>query len=121
MKQALKPYMIHDGEPWECATLAFAANAREARNVGAYSAISDSGAEFIDIRANLIKEPTDEVWQSADLEKLANGTPHYVNSPIGCSRCTVWGVRLLDGLCETCHEARTMKSAAKKQLESEQQ
>lgn len=102
----LKPYMGYDGLAGsiEGACLIFAHSVREARR-HAWKCIQDwFDADFINVRARLIKDGQ-HLFTEADQEKLAAGIPHIIEAPKSCNRCGMWGeVRGDNTLCDGCIE-----------------
>lgn len=94
----LKPYMAHMGEPWDCASLIFAHNAREAKKLA--RRVSWMDCAYTDIRVNLIRDGDGAKFRKSD-------QPHVIESPPVCARCEQWKISGYDestGLCDDCFD-----------------
>lgn len=102
----LKPYMGYSrgGGSEEGAVLIFAHTAREAKKL-AFEELKGwcDDQEWIDVAVKRLKG--EWLYAETDQEKLKNNIPHVIDSPTGCRRCELWGVKLNEkGICEDCLE-----------------
>lgn len=87
----------------EGACLVFAYTAKEARKI-AHLVICDLfDGEWIDTAVRRLR---DKPWlyDEANPVKLESDTPHFVECPIGCETCGMWGFERKDGHCTNCDE-----------------
>ena len=115
MEPQLKPYMASADEPSEGAILVFAHNIKEAKKTAwqSYSFLHEAcDNEYINMRGSWMKD-CDYMFEQADQEKLKNGEPHIIETPIGCKGCEMWGLELDGrGYCESC-AVQTIKDILK--------
>ena len=103
----MKSYMASADEPCEGAILVFAHSVKEAKKTAwqSYSIIHEiCDCEYINLRVSWMKD-CDYMFEQADQEKLKNGEPHIIETPISCNGCEKWGLELDEkGYCESCAE-----------------
>lgn len=97
----LKPYVISDGEPYEYAILVFHFTVKQAKVMGWDYWEADT--DFIDMRANLMKE--DHIFSEAKQDLLEQNIPHCIPLPTMCEVCEHWGYPMKNGFCEDCIES----------------
>ena|SRR5690349_18464993 len=101
--RSMRPYMVHGGDSRDGACLVFAHTVREARRVGFPILDNWECADWIDCRAELLRDKQ-HLFAEADQEKLAAGIAHAIESPKTCPNCELWGGELNENEngCEFC-------------------
>ncbi len=103
----MKLYMGYDESAGssEGACLIVAHTAKEAKIIGYPDVCNWFDTEWIDMRANLIKENTDYLMAEVDIDNFNKGIPHVVECPTCCPNCGCWGGgEIIDGRCDLCRE-----------------
>ena len=93
----LKAYMGYSWDPGNGAVLIFAETAKRAKLIGYPIIRSWTDAEWIDMRANFLKD------LPAHLKELNTGLEQVIENPPACSNCEMWGHHLCEnGRCQGC-------------------
>ena len=100
----MKAYMGYSKSAgsYEGAILIFANNAKEAKKLARQSSvISELADDFLDVTVTWLKNSPYLFKQM-----LTDDTPCFVESPITCTHCGMWGMGDIgeDGVCEACKE-----------------
>ncbi len=98
-KAKLKAYMVYDriGGSSECAVLAFAYSAKQARKIGWPYMADFAGSEWIDVAVRWLKN---SLWL---FKQMIQDAPHVIDSPEVCPCCELWGGEIYDaGHCSYC-------------------
>ena len=99
----LKPYMLFSRSTGACegAYLVFALTAQQAKSVGNDGQLTD---EYIDLGVQLIRDG-EHLYREGNREKLLENIPHYIDNPVVCKGCLLWGEPFNnEGWCQSCWE-----------------
>jgi len=91
------------GSP-EGASLIFAHSVKEAKPVAWKVMGYWLDGEYTDLAVCLLKN-SDHLFSQANQEKLKDGMPHGIETPICCNGCGYWGYEMnKEGYCQDCWE-----------------
>jgi len=100
----MKAYMGFDciAGSEEGACLIFANSSKKAKKIGYPIIKSWHSTRWVDMRVKWLRKDYDYFKTQANQEKLSNGISHVIESVETCSVCLLWGVPLINGVCENC-------------------
>jgi len=104
--KSLKAYMGYDSElgSEQAAVLIFAHDSKEARKVGWDDMKLLQGTPWTQMYVRALRKNTVALFENANPEKLASGTPHTITDMAVCPKCNLFGEYGVDeyGLCGYC-------------------